>query len=185
MPPSRQPSRSTPSSQSGQGGKPALHRYLSPQGHERFKRELEELTRVERPKVVEVVSWAASNGDRSENADYHYGKRRLREIDRRIRFLVRKLDEAIIVDPAAQTNRGRAFFGATVRYVDENDVEATATLMGVDEADTVRGEISLLSPLARALLGTKVGDEVTVATPKGPRLLEVLAITYPPARPVG
>ncbi|MXV36179.1 MULTISPECIES: transcription elongation factor GreB [unclassified Saccharibacter] len=157
----------------------ALNRYLSPYGAALMRRELRELAQEERPKVVEVVSWAASNGDRSENADYHYGKRRLREIDRRIRFLTRRLDQAVIVDPAAQKNRDRVFFGATVCYADEEDREYKVTILGADEADLARGEVSLISPVARALMRARVEDEVTLHTPSGPMIIEVLSISYP------
>ncbi|MDF7674448.1 transcription elongation factor GreB [Acetobacteraceae bacterium ESL0709] len=159
--------------------KPSLKQYLSPQGAERMRAELRQLSQEERPKVVEIVSWAAGNGDRSENADYQYGKRRLREIDRRLRFLTKRLDDAIIIDPAAQTNREQVFFGATVRYVDEEDREHEVTLLGVDEAALERGEVSLVSPVARALMRARVGDEVTLQTPSGPLLIEVLSIRYP------
>lgn len=161
------------------GEKIALHRYLSPQGAARMRAELKELNQKERPQVVEIVSWAASNGDRSENADYQYGKRRLREIDRRIRFLTKRLDQAVIVDPAAQTNRQRVFFGATVCYADEEDRHYTVTILGVDEARLEHGEISLQAPAARALMKAAVHDEVTMHTPSGPVLVEVLSITYP------
>lgn len=144
-----------------------------------MREELARLRTVERPKIVEIVSWAAGNGDRSENGDYLYGKRRLREIDRRMRFLAKRLDQAVIVDPAAQPVRDRVFFGATVRFVDEDDVENDVTILGVDEADTGNGEISLVSPLARALMRAGVGDEVTFEAPGGARVLEVLSISYP------
>lgn len=159
--------------------KVALHRYLSPYGAAIMRRELRELSQKERPKVVEVVSWAASNGDRSENADYQYGKRRLGEIDRRIRFLTRRLDQAVIVDPAAQQNRERIFFGATVCYADEEDRHYTVTILGADEAELARGEVSLLSPVARALMRAREEDEVTLHTPSGPMIIEVLSISYP------
>jgi len=133
---------------------------------------------VERPKVVEVVSWAAGNGDRSENGDYIYGKRRLREIDRRIRFLLKRLEIAEPVDPALQKNRDQVFFGATVTYVDEQDVERTVRIVGVDEARIEQGEISWVSPVARALLKARVGDTVEMLTPTGRESLEVLAIRY-------
>ncbi|GAJ28727.1 transcription elongation factor GreB [Acidomonas methanolica] len=162
-----------------EAGTVALSRYLSPDGAARMRAELTDLRLVERPKIVEIVSWAAGNGDRSENGDYIYGKRRLREIDRRIRFLSKRLDQAVIVDPAAQSLRDRVFFGATVAYVDEDDAEHRVTILGCDEVDTASGQISLVSPLARALLRTRVGDEVTVNTPGGARVLEILSIGYP------
>ena len=150
-------------------------------GHDRLRAEFHALLRVERPKVVETVSWAAGNGDRSENGDYLYGKKRLREIDRRVRFLGKRLEIAEIVDPAAQAQRDRVFFGATVTYVDARDTERTVTILGVDEADLARGEVSLSSPIARALLRARVGDVPRLQTPTGPEEIEVLAIRYPDA----
>lgn len=152
--------------------------YITPEGLERMRAELKQLRSVERPKVVEVVSWAAGNGDRSENGDYIYGKRRLREIDRRIRFLLKRLEIAEPVDPALQKNRDQVFFGATVTYVDEQDVERTVRIVGVDEARIEQGEISWVSPVARALLKARVGDTVEMRTPTGRESLEVLAIRY-------
>ncbi|QDH17558.1 transcription elongation factor GreB [Swingsia samuiensis] len=159
--------------------KTPLSYYLSPRGAEVMRAELKELAQKERPRIVEIVSWAASNGDRSENADYQYGKRRLREIDRRLRFLTKRLENAIIVDPASQSMRDQVFFGATVTYVDEEDQEYTVTILGVDESDFARGEVSLISPVARALMRTRVGDEVILHTPKGPVEIEILKIVYP------
>jgi len=153
--------------------------YMTPAGHARLRAELNRLLYEERPKVVEVVSWAAGNGDRSENGDYLYGKKRLREIDRRVRFLGKRLEIAEVVDPARQTNRERVFFGATVSYVNSRDEERTVTILGVDEADIGRGEVSLYSPIARALLRARVGDVVRLHTPAGPDEVEVLAIRYP------
>jgi transcription elongation factor GreB len=162
---------------------PAIQRggknYMTPAGHARLREELEQLLHVERPKVVEIVSWAAGNGDRSENGDYLYGKKRLREIDRRVRFLGKRLDIAEVVDPAQQVNRVQVFFGATVTYVNSRDEERTVTILGVDEADITRGEVSLYSPIARALLRTRVGDVVRLHTPAGPEEVEILAIRYP------
>jgi transcription elongation factor GreB len=154
--------------------------YMTPAGHERMRDELRRLLREERPKVVEIVSWAAGNGDRSENGDYLYGKKRLREIDRRARFLTKRLESAEVVDPTRQTRRDRVFFGATVTYANGRDEEVTVTLVGIDEADLEAGRISWISPVARALLKAQVGDLVTVRTPAGPEELEVLAIRYPP-----
>ena len=134
---------------------------------------------AERHRVVEIVAWAASNGDRSENADYKEGKRRLREIDRRLRFLTQRLAYAEVVDPAAQTRRDRVCFGATVTYVTERETEVTVTITGVDEAGMDEGTISIGSPVALALLGARVGDEVRVRTPRGPEVIEVLALRYP------
>ncbi len=158
---------------------PGVGRYVTPAGLARMEAELRQLLREERPGIVEIVSWAAGNGDRSENGDYLYGKKRLREIDRRIRFLTRRIDKAEPVDPAAQTRRDRVFFGATVTYLDENDDAHTVTVVGVDEAERDRGQVSLAAPVARALMGARVGDEVRLLTPRGPVLLEVTAIAYP------
>jgi transcription elongation factor GreB len=152
--------------------------YMTPEGHRRIAEERATL-RIQRHRVVEIVAWAAGNGDRSENADYKEGKRRLREIDRRLRFLTRRLDHAEIVDPAAQPQRDRVFFGATVTYADEQDQERTITIVGVDEADMAEGKVSIGAPVALALLRARCGDEVTVRTPRGPERLEVLAIRYP------
>ncbi|NQV99417.1 MAG: transcription elongation factor GreB [Rhodospirillales bacterium] len=152
--------------------------YLTREGYERFRAEFRHLVTVERPKVVEVVHWAAGNGDRSENGDYIYGKKRLREIDRRIRFLDKRLDKARVVDPAQQTNRAQVFFGATVTYADEQDRRKTVTIVGADEADMTRARVSLLSPIARALLKAAVGDLVTFQAPAGLIELEILAISY-------
>src|SRR5215831_11763401 len=146
---------------------PGTKNYMTPQGYARMRAELHELLRVERPKVVEIVSWAAGNGDRSENGDYLYGKKRLREIDHRIRFLGKRLEIAEVVDPAQQANREQVFFGATVTYVNERDEERTITILGVDEADIRRSEVSLRSPVARALLRARVGDTVKLPTPAG------------------
>jgi transcription elongation factor GreB len=153
--------------------------HMTRAGHDRLRAELHALLRVERPKVVEIVSWAAGNGDRSENGDYLYGKKRLREIDRRARFLTRRLENAEVVDPAAQTRRDRVFFGATVRYANARDQCHTVTILGADEADSARGEVSLQAPIARALLGAGVGDTVRLRTPAGIEEIEVLAISYP------
>ncbi|MBV1833177.1 transcription elongation factor GreB [Novacetimonas pomaceti] len=168
-----------PAADAGRGGD--LARYISPVGMETLRRELNALLRDERPRIVEIVSWAAGNGDRSENGDYLYGKKRLREIDRRVRFLTKRIEKAIVVDPAAQPRRDRVFFGASVTYLTERDETRVVTIMGVDEADTARGEISLLSPVARALMRAQVGDEVRLRTPRGDEMLEIISISYPPA----
>ena len=152
--------------------------YMTPDGHGRLRME-HAACRAERHRVVEVVSWAAGNGDRSENADYKEGKRRLREIDRRLRFLDRRLAHAEVVDPGAQTQRDRVFFGATVTYLNERDEEVTVTIVGVDEARMADGKISVGSPIALALLGARAGDEVRVRTPRGPEVVEVAGIRYP------
>jgi transcription elongation factor GreB len=159
--------------------------YMTPHGHMRLRNELDQLMKVERPKVLEIVSWAAANGDRSENADYQYGKRRLREIDRRARFLAKRLENAAVVDPSQQVVRNRVFFGATVTYVDQADVERTVTIVGVDEADMAVAKISLTSPIATALIKARArpGDEVTVHTPRGTEIVEVQSISYPGSLP--
>jgi transcription elongation factor GreB len=153
--------------------------YMTPPGFRRLREEMQQLIRVERPKVVEVVSWAAGNGDRSENGDYIYGKKRLREIDRRLRFLSKRLEIAQVVDPAQQTRRDRVFFGATVTYATSKGTENTVTIVGVDEADLDRGEVSWVSPIARALLKAEEGDIVELRTPAGIETIEVLEISYP------
>jgi transcription elongation factor GreB len=152
--------------------------YMTPEGHARLETELAE-RRTERHRVVEIVSWAAGNGDRSENADYKEGKRRLREIDRRLRFLTRRLAHAEVVDASTQTQRDRVFFGATVTFANERDETLSVTIVGVDEANMVEGKISIASPMALALLRASQGDEVTVRTPRGPERIEVLEIRYP------
>jgi transcription elongation factor GreB len=152
--------------------------YMTPRGFARLRDELLHLRRVERPKVVETVAWAAGNGDRSENGDYIYGKKRLREIDRRIRFLTKRLEIAEVVDPSQQKNRDRVFFGATVTYADGAGREKTIRILGVDEADIDRNEVSWISPIARALLKAEVGDEVEMRTPNGVESIEVVAISY-------
>ncbi len=153
--------------------------YLTPAGYARLRAELLELLDVERPKIVEVVSWAAKNGDRSENGDYLYGKKRLREIDRRIRFLTRRLDVAEVADPSVHFGADQVFFGATVTYVNQRDDQRTVTIKGIDEVDNLQGEISWVSPIARALLKARVGDEVQLMTPGGLEQIEVLAVRYP------
>ena len=151
-------------------------RFITPQGFARVRAEYEELFGNERPKIVETVSWAASLGDRSENADYQYGKRRLREIDRRVRFLRQRLERVQVVDPAAQTRRDKVFFGATVTYARADDREVTVTIVGIDEADSGAGRISWVSPVARALLGAGIGDVVRVRTPQGLESVEIVTI---------
>ncbi|MBS0608692.1 MAG: transcription elongation factor GreB [Proteobacteria bacterium] len=153
--------------------------YITPQGYARLRDELLTLIDEERPKVVDVVHWAASNGDRSENGDYLYGKKRLREIDRRIRFLTKRLEIAEVVDPSVHAGCGQIFFGATVTYIDDEDVERTVTILGVDEADNGQQQISWISPVARALLKAREGDEVSLQTPAGTRALEILSVRYP------
>ena len=152
--------------------------YMTPEGAARLRTEFA-AQKTERHRVVEIVAWAAGNGDRSENADYKEGKRRLREIDRRLRFLTNRLAHAEVVDPAVQTQRDRVFFGATVTYATERDEEITVSIVGVDEANMAAGKISIGSPVALALLKARKGDEVSVRTPRGPETLEVLDIRYP------
>jgi len=152
--------------------------YITPEGYQALRDELQALLRDERPKIVEIVSWAAGNGDRSENGDYIYGKRRLREIDRRIRFLGKRIEAARVVDPDEQRNRDQVFFGATVTYAREDDSEHTIRIVGIDEADLDHGKVSWISPVARALMKSRAGDVVEVRTPGGPESLEVVAIQY-------
>jgi transcription elongation factor GreB len=153
--------------------------YITPAGYRRLREELLTLIDVERPKVVEIVSWAASNGDRSENGDYLYGKKRLREIDRRIRFLTKRLDIAEVADPSAHHGSDQIFFGATVTYATARGDERTITIKGIDEADALAGEVSWVAPIARALLKAREGDEVQLKTPGGVETVEVLAVRYP------
>jgi transcription elongation factor GreB len=153
--------------------------YITRQGFDALQAELRTLGRVERPKVVEIVSWAAGNGDRSENGDYLYGKKRLREIDRRIRFLTKRIEKAEIVDPALQTRRDQVFFGATVTYENERGEAKTITIVGEDEANSDRGMVSWISPIASALLKAYEGDEITFRAPGGKTLLTVVQISYP------
>jgi len=159
-----------------------LKNYVTPNGLRLLRDELDHLRRVERPKVVEVVAWAAGNGDRSENGDYIYGKKRLREIDRRLRFLLKRIESAEVVDPTRQINRDRVFFGATVTYVDaDGNLEAeenTLRIVGIDEASATRGEVSWVSPIARALIKAEEGDVVALRTPGGTKRLEVVKIAY-------
>jgi transcription elongation factor GreB len=152
--------------------------YMTPHGHRQMQDELRRLLRVERPKVVETVAWAAGNGDRSENGDYIYGKRRLREIDRRIRFLSKRLESAQVVDPKQQRNRDQVFFGATVTYTDGRGSEKAITIVGIDEADFSRGQVSWVSPIARALMKAHEGETVEFRTPAGVEQIEVLEIRY-------
>ena len=157
---------------------PAPRNYITPEGHARLKTELLQLLDTDRPEVVKVVSWAASNGDRSENGDYLYGKKRLREIDRRIRFLTRRLDKAEVVDPAQQAGNDQIFFGATVSYLQSDGVERTVRIVGIDEVDPLNGQISWISPVAKALIKAREGDTVSLATPAGRLELEILSVRY-------
>lgn len=152
--------------------------YITPAGFARLREELHEIWAVERPKVVEVVSWAAGNGDRSENGDYLYGKKRLREIDRRVRFLRKRLEIAVVVESRLQTKRDQVFFGATVTYADSQDRERSVRIVGVDEMRSDQGEISWISPVARALMRAHEGDVVDVRTPNGIEKVEVVEISY-------
>ena len=152
--------------------------YITPQGYARLKNELTRLLDIERPELVKVISWAASNGDRSENGDYIYGKKRLREIDRRIHFLNRRLDNAVVVDPAARSETDQVFFGATVSYVDAGGEEHAVTIVGMDEVDPGRGHVSWISPIAKALLKKREGDEATVRTPAGVQHIEIINVRY-------
>ncbi|MDB5897642.1 MAG: transcription elongation factor GreB [Ramlibacter sp.] len=156
--------------------------YITPQGYARLRDELLHLIDDERPKVVEVVHWAASNGDRSENGDYIYGKKRLREIDRRIRFLTKRLEIAEVTDPSLHHGRDQVFFGATVSYAEEDTGEQrTVTILGIDESDSAQGQVSWISPIARALLKAREGDVVKLVTPAGVKDVEILRVSYPAA----
>jgi transcription elongation factor GreB len=157
--------------------------YITPRGYARLRDELLDLIDNERPKIVEVVHWAASNGDRSENGDYHYGKKRLREIDRRIRFLTKRLEIAEVSDPAVHHGNDQVFFGATVTYADGGGQEQTVTILGIDEADSALNQVSWISPIARALLKARVGDEVKLTTPAGIKDIEVVEVQYPAPEP--
>lgn len=158
---------------------PGGKNYITTHGYAVLRQELLHLIDVERPHMVDVVHWAASNGDRSENGDYLYGKKRLREIDRRIRFLTRRLEIAHVVQPSVHHGAEQVFFGATVTYVDELGDKQSVTIVGIDEADALKNEISWVSPVARALLKARIGDEVSLPTPSGVRTLEVLDVQYP------
>ncbi|MFT7723629.1 MAG: transcription elongation factor GreB [Roseateles sp.] len=153
--------------------------YMTPAGHARLRAEFMQLIDVERPRMVETVSWAAKNGDRSENGDYLYGKKRLREIDRRLRFLTKRLDIAEVVDPSVHHGAEQVFFGATVTYANARGEERTITIKGIDEADSLAGEVSWVSPIARTLLRARVGDELQLVTPVGVERIEVVEVSYP------
>ena len=155
--------------------------YITPKGYAALRAELFDLIDNERPKVVDIVHWAASNGDRSENGDYIYGKKRLREIDRRIRFLTKRLEIAEVTDPSVHFGKDQIFFGATVTYVEEAGDERTVTILGIDEADSLKGEVTWISPIARALLKAREGDVVKLVTPVGVQEIEVLSVHYPKA----
>ena len=153
--------------------------YMTPAGYAQLRAELFSLMDDERPKVVDIVHWAASNGDRSENGDYLYGKKRLREIDRRIRFLTKRLEWAEIVEPSLHHGHDQIFFGATVTYLENEGTERTVTIKGIDEANSAQGEVSWVSPIARTLLKARVGDELKLVTPSGVLNIEVLEVRYP------
>ena len=153
--------------------------YITPQGFARLQQELLTLIDEERPKVVDIVHWAASNGDRSENGDYIYGKKRLREIDRRIRFLTKRMDMASITDPSVHHGSDQVFFGATVTYEDAEGQTQTVTILGTDEADSAKGQVSWVSPIARALIKSRLGDVVQLQTPAGVKQLDIVQVTYP------
>lgn len=152
--------------------------YLTRQGYEAMRMELAQLIKVERPSVVQIVSWAASNGDRSENGDYIYGKKRLREIDRRMRFLTKRLEVAHVVDPADQAGQDQVFFGATVQYIDQTGQTVRIKIVGVDEVDPLNGHISWISPVARALIKFREGDTVTLQSPTGLQTLDIIEVSY-------
>jgi transcription elongation factor GreB len=166
-----------------EGGLPPLpagsKNYITPEGYARLKAELFELIDNERPRIVDIVHWAASNGDRSENGDYLYGKKRLREIDRRIRFLTKRLEIAEVTDPSNHHGSDQVFFGATVTYEDEQGTQRSITILGIDEADSLKGQVTWVSPIARALLKARVGDVVKLVTPVGVQEVEVLEVSYP------
>jgi len=166
-----------------EGGLPPLpagsKNYITPEGYARLKAELFELIDNERPRIVDIVHWAASNGDRSENGDYLYGKKRLREIDRRIRFLTKRLEIAEVTDPSNHHGSDQVFFGATVTYEDEQGTQRSITILGIDEADSLKGQVTWVSPIARALLKARVGDVVKLVTPVGVQEVEVLKVSYP------
>jgi transcription elongation factor GreB len=166
-------------------GLPALpsgaRNYMTPEGYARLRAELFSLIDDERPKVVEIVHWAASNGDRSENGDYLYGKKRLREIDRRIRFLTKRLEMAEVVDPSVHCGSDQVFFGATVTYAEASGTERTVTILGIDEADSLQAQVSWVSPIARTLLKSREGDELRLVSPAGVIDIEVLKVSYPAA----
>ena len=155
-----------------------IKNYMTPWGHARMQAELSSLIRKERPELVNIVAWAAGNGDRSENGDYIYGKKRLREIDRRIRFLTKRLENAEVVDPRDRDATDKVYFGATVTIMDESGQEATYSLVGIDEAEPARGRISWISPLAKALLRAEAGDTVRFQSPGGLRVLDIVSVDY-------
>lgn len=160
---------------------PGGKNYITPGGYSRLRAELLDLIDVERPRVVDSVHWAAGNGDRSENGDYLYGKKRLREIDRRIRFLTKRLEIAEVTDPSLHHGSDQVFFGATVTYVDQSDLQRTITILGIDEADSAQAQVSWVSPIARTLLKARRGDALKLITPLGVQEIEVIEVQYPAA----
>lgn len=181
--------RETDSDDDDEGfGLPALpsgaRNYMTPSGYARLKAELFTLIDDERPKVVEIVHWAASNGDRSENGDYLYGKKRLREIDRRVRFLTQRLELAEVVEPSVHHGSDQVYFGATVTYADAQGTERTVTILGIDEADSLQGQVSWVSPIARTLLKSREGDALKLLTPAGWVDIDVLQVRYPAPKPL-
>jgi transcription elongation factor GreB len=171
--------RPVAATQQGETGS-APRNYMTPQGYSRLKAELKQLLHEERPELVKVIAWAASNGDRSENGDYIYGKKRLREIDRRIRYLTKRLESAVVVDPAARGETEQIYFGATVTYATGSGEERTVSIVGIDEVDPARGRVSWISPIARVLLRKQPGDRLRLATPGGLEEIEVIEVTYGP-----
>ncbi len=155
-----------------------IKNYITPAGHQRMKDELLHLLDEELPEIVKIVSWAASNGDRSENGDYQYGKKRLREIDRRIYFLTKRLEDVLVVDPEARDQTDQIFFGATVCYADETGQETTIAIVGVDEVDMEKNHVSWISPIAKALIKAREGDTIQFQTPEGLKELDILKVTY-------
>jgi transcription elongation factor GreB len=168
-----------PETDSGPALPAGAKNYITPGGFKKLQDELRHLVKDERPKVVETVSWAAGNGDRSENGDYIYGKKRLREIDSRIRFLTKRLEITQVVNPAAQKNRDQVFFGATVTYASAGGARHSVTIVGIDETDADKGNVSWVSPIAKALLKARAGDQVELRNPRGAERIEVVSITYP------
>ena len=155
-----------------------IKNYITPAGHQRIKDELLYLLDTDRPTVVKTVTWAASNGDRSENADYQYGKKRLREIDKRIYFLTKRLEDAVVVDPATREQTDQIFFGATVTFADKDGAETTVSIVGVDEVNMDKGHVSWISPIAKALIKAREGDAVKLSTPNGIKTVDILTVTY-------
>jgi transcription elongation factor GreB len=174
----------TPQNRASSAVRPATstppRNYMTPQGYARLRNELATLVETERPELLKVIHWAASNGDRSENGDYIYGKKRLREIERRVRYLIKRLETAVLVDPADRGETDQIFFGATVTYETADGEEHTVSIVGMDEVDTARGRVSWISPIAKALLRRQAGDVVRFAAPGGVEELEITGVRYDP-----